>query len=388
LLKFARNLFSRGDAHTGLSFSRPLVILQSDDWGRVGVRDRDGFEFLRGRGLRLGEHPYDLYSLEKADDVSALAALLATHHDSSGRPPCVVMNFCTANLDFKKMRQQSFQKIELLPLSRGLPGGWSRPGLIEAYRAGVQKGVFHPALHGLQHFSTVAVENALAENGERAKLLRLMWEAETPSIYWRMPWIGFEYWNPEKPNAGFLPLERQRNMILQASENLYAMFGTHATSACAPGYRANDDTHLCLHEAGIRVAQNGTGSGLKAPHVDELGILHVYRNIDFEPSQREQDNDRYLKIAGACFSHGIPVVISIHSINFHSSLKDFRTSSLAALDSLLSDLEKKFPELLYVHDQDLHAIATEGTFRNRHEKITVAATRREWKTSIAHQGAM
>jgi hypothetical protein len=65
-----------------------------------------------------------------------------------------------------------------------------------------------------------------------------------------------------------------------------------------------------------------------------------------------------------------------------------RTSSLAALDSLLGDLEKKFPELLYVHDRDLHAIATEGTFRNRHEKITVSATQREWKASIAHQGAM
>jgi hypothetical protein len=54
---------------------------------------------------------------------------------------------------------------------------------------------------------------------------------------------------------------------------------------------------------------------------------------------------------------------------------------------LLSDLEAKFPELLYVHDQDLYAIVTEGTFRSRHRKVTVAATQREWKTSIAHQGA-
>jgi hypothetical protein len=300
----------------------------------------------------------------------------------------MVMNFCTANLDFEKMRQHSYRKIEFLPLAKGLPGNWSRPGLIEAYRAGMRKGVFYPALHGLQHFSTVAIENALAENKQHANLLRLLWEAETPFIFWRMPWIGFEYWNPEKPHAGFLPIARQRDMIKEASENFAALFGVKAASACAPGYRANHNTHRCWHDAGIRVAQNGTGSGLRAPHVDELGMLHLYRNIDFEPSQREQDNDRYIKIAGACFSHGIPVVISIHSINFHSSLKDFRTSSLAELDSLLSDLETKFPELLYVHDQDLHAIVTEGAFRSRHEKIIVTATQREWKTSIAHQGAL
>ena len=40
-----------------LSFSRPLVLLQSDDWGRVGVRDREGYEQLRASGIHLGKIP-------------------------------------------------------------------------------------------------------------------------------------------------------------------------------------------------------------------------------------------------------------------------------------------------------------------------------------------
>ena len=44
----------------GFRFSRPLVLLQSDDWGRVGVRDAEGQEELRAAGLSLGERPYDL----------------------------------------------------------------------------------------------------------------------------------------------------------------------------------------------------------------------------------------------------------------------------------------------------------------------------------------
>jgi hypothetical protein len=372
LLEFVRNLFHRRTETPGFTFSRPLVVLHSDDWGRVGVRDKEGYEKLRANGLRLGEHPYDLYTLETAADVAALADLLGNHHDSVGRQPCMVMNFCPANLDFKKMRKQGFKNLEVLPLSHGLPGSWSRPGLVEAYRAGIQRGIFLPAIHGLTHFCAVAIKYALAENGERAQLLRLLWAEDTPYIYWRMPWIGYEYWHPEKPNAGFIPAERQRNLVRRTCELFRILFSTPPTSACAPGHRSNLATHRAWAEFGIRVAQNGTDSGLKAPYIDDMGMLHLYRTIDFEPSQKEVDVEKYLQVASSCFSRGLPFIVSIHSINFHSSLKDFRTSSLAALDGLLTALESKYPGLLYVNDNDLYAIATEGKFRSRDKQIEIS----------------
>src|SRR5690348_449783 len=76
---------------------RPLVILQSDDWGRVGIRDHEGYEFLRQNGVQLGKHPYDFYTLESAADVTALMEMLLRHKDSSQRSPCLVMNFLLAN---------------------------------------------------------------------------------------------------------------------------------------------------------------------------------------------------------------------------------------------------------------------------------------------------
>jgi hypothetical protein len=363
-------------------------VLQSDDWGRVGVRDREGFDWLRSRGMRLGERPYDLYTLETAEDVRAVAGLLGRHRDSTGRPPCLVMNVCNANLDFRKMKKGRFKQLEILPLAKGLPGRWSRPGLFEAYRAGIDQGVFFPAVHGATHFCSVAVENALADAGSRAELLRQLWEAETPSIYWRMPWVGYEYWNPEKPHAGFLSAERQRELIGQACANFVELFGKRPVSACAPGYRANRDTHREWAEAGIRVAENGTGSGLRAPHMDEFGILHLYRTIDFEPSQRELDIEKYVQVAGSCFSLGLPVIISVHAINFHSSLKDFRTPSIAALDSLLSALESKYPELLYVDNEDLYGIVNQGALLRGRERVDVTTSRGDWNSRVAHVGAL
>lgn len=371
MLSVFRNLLRPRKRYDGFRFSRPLVMLQSDDWGRVGVRDRDGYEELRARGIRLGERPYDLYSLETAEDVRELASLLRRHRDCSGRAASMVMNFCTANLDFEQMRRGNFERIELLPLYKGLPGKWQRPGLFDAYRDGVREGVFFPALHGITHFCSAAVERALAENAERAHQLRLLWESETPYIYWRMPWIGYEYLDPRKKSSKFLPLRRQRELLTQNCKYFARLFDAQPFSACAPGFRSNADTHRAWAECGVRVAQNGSGNGLRAPHMDEFGVMHLYRSIDFEPCHGELDVIKYVEIAGACFSQGLPFVISTHSINFHSTLKDFRSGSLAGLDGLLTALERRFPELLYVHDADLHRIVNTGMLQQSDGKIKV-----------------
>ena len=86
LFDFAKRIRSLGRTSPvrTLSFSRPLVLLQSDDWGRVGVRDREGYEQLRASGVPLGENPYDYYSLETAEDVMLLRDLLKRHRDSTG----------------------------------------------------------------------------------------------------------------------------------------------------------------------------------------------------------------------------------------------------------------------------------------------------------------
>jgi len=53
----------------------------------VGVRDAEGREELRSAGLILGERPYDLYSLETAEDVLELVELLRSLRDSAANRP-------------------------------------------------------------------------------------------------------------------------------------------------------------------------------------------------------------------------------------------------------------------------------------------------------------
>jgi hypothetical protein len=366
----------------GFHFDRPIVILQSDDWGRAGLRDREGLEQLAAAGLVLGERPYDSYTLETAEDLAAVRSVLGRYRDSAGRCPSLEMNFIVANLDFEKMSADGFQQIHLLPLAHGLPSGWSRPGLLEAYREGIQEELFRPALHGTTHFCRGAVERHLTDSGERGNLLRTLWQAGTPYIHWRMPWIGYEYWDSEAaPDDRFLAAATQRDLIGEAVGAFAKLFSTLPRSACAPGYRANDDTHRAWAEIGIRVAQNGPGAAIP-PHFDHRSILQLYRNVEFEPAVDPAFSlEACIRTAEACFERKIPAIVSVHSINFHSSVQDFRSRTLELLDQFLDALGLSHPDLLYLHSGELYEVVDKGSCETAHGTVVVNVIRKSFTKS-------
>jgi hypothetical protein len=366
----------------GFHFDRPLVMLQSDDWGRVGLRDREGLEQLGAAGLDLGERPYDFYTLETAEDLATMRSVLRRHRDSAGRCPSLEMNFVVTNLDFPTMSRESFQQLHLLPLADGLPSGWNRPGLLQAYHDGIREELFRPALHGTAHFCRAAVERNLADSGERGNLLRTLWQAGTPYIHWRMPWIGYEYWDTEaSPDDRFLAAATQRDLIGEAVGAFAKLFSTLPRSACAPGYRANDDTHRAWAEIGIRVAQNGPGAAIP-PHFDRHGILQLYRTVEFEPALDPAFSvEACVRNAEACFERKIPAIVSAHSINFHSSVQDFRSRTLELLDQFLDALQSAHPDLLYLHSGELYEVASNRSCETAQGTVIVNVIRKSFTKS-------
>ena len=372
----------------GFHFSRPVVLFQSDDWGRVGLRDQEGLEQLRSAGVSLGEKPYDFYTLETAEDLNALHETLRRHRDSVGRHPCVEMNFILANLDFSKMSIGGWRQIHVIPLAEGLPEGWVRPGLLEAYREGIADRVFCPALHGTTHFCRPAVERSLTSGSERTRLLHVLWQAGTPYIHWRMPWIGYEYWDPEKPeDERFLPMDSQREYVGQAVGIFAKIFSALPRSACAPGYRANDETRCTWAQHGIRVAQNGPG-GVMPPHFDGYEVLHLSRTVEFEPATDASFSvESCMRQAESCIERGIPIVVSMHSINFHSTVRDFRSRTLEFLDEFLTRVESKYTDLVYLHDADLYELIQKGSHKTTHGAAPLNVIKRKFTKARLRKGA-
>jgi hypothetical protein len=354
----------------GHLLSRPVVLFHSDDWGLVGIRDREVFEELRAQGLPLGRHPYDYYSLETREDLLRLYEVLSRHKDSLGRPPCCGLNFVTANVDFEKVARSGFSQVELRPLDQGLPGRWSRQGLVETYREGVEEGLIHPGFHGLTHFCRGAAQRVLASAGERGRLLRTLYAAESPFLHYPTPWVGYEY----QDASVWLDRESQRRAMGEGIGIFQRIFGTRPHTACAPGYRANEDTLGAWKEEGLKVVQNGPGER-SGTFFHRNGLLVVPRNVVLEPAldPRRYDERAALQQASLAFAQGHPAVVSIHSINFHSTLIDYRNPTLQCLDRFLTQLEERYDSLLYLHDYDLWQIVTGGelNWRGRREKVSI-----------------
>ncbi len=342
-------------------FDRPILLLQSDDWGRVGVRDRAGLRELRAAGLDIGSRPYDLHSLETAEDVAALASMLEKHEDSAGRAASLQMNFVTSNLDFKRMAAEGYRQLQYKTLAAGWPGKWRRPGLLRAYRDGMKQGLFVAGFHGATHFCASAVEGRLGEESPEGELLRTLLQAETPYIHSRMPWVGYEYWDRTASDWGeFLPEAEQRISIREGMEQMVKLFGVSPVSACAPGYRANRATVRSWQREGVRVMQTGPGS-IVAPNMDANGMLRLSRNVHIEPATAPgitlQDT---IHQAQRLLDAGFPAVVSLHSINFQSKLMNYRDYTLTHLSQFLTAMEKRFPRLLYLNDASLYELVNRG----------------------------
>ena len=78
------------------------------------------------------------------------------------------------------------------------------------------------------------------------------------------------------------------------------------------------------------------------------------------------------------FARGVPAIVSIHSINFHSSVKDFRSRTLELLDEFLTALEAKHPDLLYLHDGDVYDLVQTGCYMADSKPVAVGMTKRSF----------
>jgi hypothetical protein len=355
-----------------------MVLFHTDDWGLLGIRDQEGFNELKARGIDLGDQSYDYYSLETAEDLHCLYGVLRRHRDSIGRPPCLVSNFIFANVDFPRVIDSGFTKLHLLSLDQGFPEFWNRPGLLETYREGVQKGIIYPALHGLTHFCQRSVEKVMHTKDKRNAFLRMLYSTDTPMIPGRTPWVSFEY-HPgmDEKNNGWLDFSCQRQLITKAKRLFERFFGSSPHSACAPGYRSNESTLRAWKEVGIRVVHNGPDWD-PAPYFDQNGLLHLHRNIPFEPFiDANQFDEKYaLAKAEEMFKTGRPAIICMHSINFHSTLKNHRDITLKILDHFLTLLEAKYEDLLYVNDFDLWEVIKSGYLEWNEKRVPVPISRR------------
>lgn len=330
---------------------RPMVLIQSDDWGRVGLHDVGSLHKVREMGYKVGESPWDFYGLETTEDLQALRGTLEAARDHDGAPACMVANFVLANPDLRRMVDKGYRQRYWVELGQGFPPPWREPRLLEAYQALINAGVFYPALHGFSHFNEsiwrAALNDADSELGRRARALV---ENDIPYLASLTPEFNFALVARHGGQEIFRSNAEQEAWVKEGVRSFVDAFGRSPVSTCAPGYRCNGTTYNQWRAASIKVAQTAES---RLPYM-EKGILVLSRNVFFEPVlDADCTVEKALIRAEKIIQAGLPVIISSHSINYMQRHLGRAQYGRDSLSKLLDGLLDRFPKLRFANDESV-----------------------------------
>jgi hypothetical protein len=329
---------------------RPVVLIQSDDWGRVGIHDPKALDRLRGRGLAVGASRWDYYGHENAEDLRLLGDVLVGTTDVDGRPACLTANLVMANADIRRMRSEGFGAFRFVPVTDGLPEPWAESSLLEQYRSLIAERVFYPGLHGFTHFSPEGMLRGWHDTGEYGERTRSLLIEDIPYLASVTPEFNFALLDRSDGTEVYADYSVQRDWVGQGVQLFQEAFGYPPVTTCAPGYRCNDATFAAWADFGIRVVQ--TAGSIGVSESDRLMVIE--RNVAFEPLlDDEQVVEKALSCMDKVVAAGWIPVICTHSINYISRYCAGRANSLQCLARLLREVKNRFPDMRFAHDADV-----------------------------------
>lgn len=319
------------------------VVLESDDWGLCAwspdaaalraLADTPAFRTAAGRR-------YGGSTLESADDIRRLAAVLGAVTGGDGFPPVLQANTIVANPDYAAIDPEGPPaELPLLRFPR-VPSRWERPGLWEALAAAIEAGLWWPELHGLHHLPETAWLGALGRGDADARRAF----AEQSPVCAAVETSG-EY-DPFEPAA-----TRERLLAL-AVRSFTETFGRAPASLCPPDYRWDDYLEAQSETLGI-VALQGKGEQVDTFARRLRRLWHVHRwprfrhrqlylpsRIAFEPLADDPRTgvDAAHAAVRAAWRRGQPAVISTHRVNYARLDADASGTGRAALGELLARL--------------------------------------------------
>lgn len=325
---------------------RPVVLIQSDDWGRVGIPTKDCIDTMRARGLDVGRSCWDFYGLETEEDLLELGSCLEGIRDRDGSPACITANFVMANADLRRMRECGYREFIWKSIDAGFPEPWTER-LADNYRDLVKRGVFYPGLHGFTHFNIPALLDVLQESSAGGEMARQLAHSDIPYMASLTPQFNFALLDGRTGDGRLLPIEVQVEWLRKGIGLFQNTFGFAPVTFCAPGYRADQHTRREAARSGIRVMQV---AGRQIPMICD-GYLLLVRNLAFEPALDGCANmPDLIRSARKAVAAGVPIIVCSHSINYVSRFNDKAQFSRSLLKELLERLRDEFPDLRFSND--------------------------------------
>ncbi len=304
---------------------RPVLIVESDDWGAG--------------------------PLTQVDALSRLRELLGRFHDHDGHSPVVTLAVILGVADGPNTaRTGTYQRITLCD-----PG--QRP-ILEALREGAGQGVFALQLHGLEHYWPATL---MASDDPEVRAWR---EAPEPGLTETLPSHLQSRWTdartlPSRP----LPSDEIRRAAAEECDLFERCFGQRPRVAVPTTFVWDDKVEAAWRHCGVRYLVT-PGLRNRCRELDgspgcrdrrylngeqRAGLVFLVRDDYFEP-ERGHSADQALAALDRKTREGRPCLLETHRSNFLGPRAEYAYAELARLYQLAL---ARHPDLCFVSTEAL-----------------------------------
>lgn len=364
----------------GFKTDRKLVVICSDDWGSMRLKDRGTREQLMSLGLNLESNRFDRFDcMETNEDVEMLFEVLSSYRDYLGNHPVITALTNVANPDFEKIRRGDYRSYFYNDISetyRRYPG---RERVLHLFQEGIQKRIFVPQFHGREHLQVTSWMKALASGDNKTRkafehdfFFLQKGDVETPDVAGEFA-EAFNLWDVTE-------IEDQRETLISGINLFKSLFSYTPIYFTAPALIFRDELSGTLRENGVnlidvpklRLVPVGEGRFRRKLHYigqeNSFRQRYVTRNSVFETNMPGCDIDTCLSQIDRAFRFRQPAIISNHRASFVGGIRESnRTIGLQKLDQLLVEILKRWPDVEFIGMDQLSQLMHEGKCRKERE---------------------
>lgn len=358
----------------GWRTNRKIVVIESDDWGAVRIKDKAAFDALRNKGLNVDQVHYDSFeTLESNQDLELLFELLQDFKDKNGNHPVFTPMCIMGNPDFEKIKSSDYQEYFFQPLHETLEEFPKSDRVLELWRQGFNRNIFVPEIHGREHVNVRRYMQLLqSHEGREGMRYALEHHSVGPSAYNEIKYPNYlGALHPQTKDE----IQELHQYVLDAGNLFKTYLGYKPRVFIAPNAEEPKELEATLSKIGVKYltrskkrvyplgnnefAKEWNFIGRKTNH----GQMVINRNAFFEPvcfGEHEHISDwvdSCLTEIEIAFRWKKPAVISSHRVNYVGGISAAnRSRGLSELKRLLSQVLKKWPDVEFMSSYDLGEI--------------------------------
>lgn len=350
----------------GWKTSRKIVVIESDDWGSVRIKDKATFQSLLDAGIRVDQSKYDsLDCLESKTDLQILFNLLSSHVNSNKQHPVFTFNAVMQNPDFDKIKEANFETFIGENFTETYKRYYNEDNFY-MWESAIKENLIHPQFHAKEHLNAYLWLNDLRlKNRETVVAFNHDFfglKTKTSSDA-RNHYLATYYAENEQE---FDYVKKGLIEGLQLFENKFG-FKSETFIACnyfwpqALEKILFENNVLTLQGQNVQLApvQNG-GKLNKIRHYtgqkNKYNQNYTVRNVIFEPyldPNLDWATKAFIEIEHA-FKWKTPAIISSHRINYVGGISETnRTNSIKQLKCLLEMTLKAYPDVEFLSSSEL-----------------------------------